>query len=86
MADRFFDGQIGLIFWTDGYLDGRFQKKFLTDCKTKFLTDCFSADFGRISGPILAIFGNFGANFGSFGANFGQNRAFSLADMDFFLG
>ena len=32
----FYDGRIfwrtdRLIFWTDGFLDGRFQKKFLTD-------------------------------------------------------
>ena len=34
----FYDGRIFwrkniLIFWTDGFLDGRFQKKFWTDCQ-----------------------------------------------------
>ena len=61
MMDGFFDGRTDGVFWMDRFLDGRFQKKFLTDCKTKFLTDCF-----------VQVFGQFLNNFWQFWAILGQ--------------
>ena len=73
MMDGFFDGQTDCHFWADEFLDGRFQKKFLTDCKTNFLTDCF----GKVLGKFLANFGNFLAFFFAIlGQNLGKIELF----------
>ena len=58
----------------DGFLDGQFQKKFLTDCQKKVLYGLFLPLFWAIFCNVLHFF---------LVAIFGQNTDFSLVDRFF---